>query len=163
MENSFKRFLSLKNDQKRKHLKLMKQILEKNNIKVFDHLDDEDPYVYVESMEKGLSFGGVRIYSIGDELAFRVQKKEKTHPYGPAYSIDIQEIYTDLLDSKDVTDDEIGVKLMKMISEGFKKFFTKSREEEKKTTNQDMGGGLSGINNFYSNQLLANLKTGRRF
>ena len=163
MENSFKRFLNLKNESKRKQLKLMKQMLEKNNIKAFDHLDDEDPYIYIESTENGQSFGGVRVYGIGDELAFRVQKREDTHPYGSAYSINIQEIYTDLLETGKKTEDEIAVELIKMVSEGFKKFFSESKSQEKKGNKRSIGGGLTGINNFYSNQLMSNARIGQRY
>src|ERR1017187_6959111 len=103
---SFNEFVDKKTREAKKQLGIIEKVLHKNGLKVKSHLNDgTDPYVFIEDPTKQLSFGGVRIYKIGDSISFRVQKEEKTHPYGKAYQLDIEGMYKDLT-SDDVT--EIG-------------------------------------------------------
>lgn len=92
---TFKEFTSKQHRDMLHQLKLIKRILEQNNFKTKLN-KHRDIFLYVES-PLDLSFGGIRIYQIGKKLAFRVQQDFESHPYGQAYSLDVESIYNDYL------------------------------------------------------------------
>jgi len=125
----FNEFIDRKTRESKKQLKLLKKVLENQDFQVKDHLDEEDPYIFVKNPNKS-SFDGIRIYKKLDVISFRIQKEETTHPYGKAYSLDIEEMYEDrLVDGEDVK--KAGKAVMKMVAEELKDFFEKSAEAEK--------------------------------
>ena len=128
----FNEFVDKKHRDAEKHLKIIKDILEHGGFKIEDYTNDSsDPYVYVYAPSKDLSFDGVRVYEIANGLAYRVQKESKTHPYGRAYELPVQEIYEDLLD--DEPNDKIGPKIMNILTKEIKTFFEKSMQAEKES------------------------------
>jgi hypothetical protein len=77
-----------------------------------------------------LPFDGLRIYRIGDSIAYRVQKEDKTHPYGKAYLLDVEGMYEDLI-SDNVDEEKAGKTVIKSVAEEMRNFFSKSAEADK--------------------------------
>ena len=70
-------------------------------------------------------------------MAYRVQKEEKTHPYGRAYLLDIENMFNEFLE--EMEEKEAGKKVIEAISEEFENFFKKSSNVEKDLF-KDAGG-----------------------
>ncbi len=128
--SQFREFVDKKVRRSKKELSTVKKVLESSNMKVTDFTDEEEPYIFVYSPDDGLSFDGVRIYKIGDSLAFRVQREAKTHPYGKAYSIDVKKMWEDLLSDK-MDEEKAGKEIMKSVIEELRNFFKKSAHAER--------------------------------
>jgi len=126
---TFNEFIDRKSREIRKQLGLLKKVVEQQGFSVKDHLDDDEPYLYVKNPNK-TSFDGIRVYKALGNIGFRVQKEEATHPYGKAYSLDVEEMYDDLLED-DKKDEKAAESVMKMIGEELKRFFDRSSEAEK--------------------------------
>ena len=137
---SFSEFVDKKTREAKKQLKLVEKLLEKRGLKIKSHLEEVDPYVYVEEPTKQLSFGGVRVYKIGDSISFRVQKEEKTHPYGKAYQLDIEGMYKDLL-SDDMSETKAGEEVITAVTKEIRNFFVKSSDAEKDLRSMDFERG----------------------
>jgi len=125
----------------------MKKILEQNNFKVKDFLNeqDSDPYIFCYNPLKNSSFEGIRVYKIGNELAFRIQKESQTHPYGSAYPLPVESMFNDFLtDSGD--EDEVSKQLIEVIGKEINNFFEKSSKAEessrKLSYNKDSVGSV---------------------
>ncbi len=127
---TFREFVNRKQRESTKHLGLIKKTLEKQGMLVNDFLKEEDPYVFVKSNNQKLSFDGVRIYQIGGDMCYRIQKESKTHPYGKAYLLDVEGMYDDLISDR-VKEEKAGKKVMKAIAEELKNFFRKSADAER--------------------------------
>lgn len=127
---TFVEFVDKKKRQSKKQLGLITKILQKEGLIIGNHLEEDEPYVFLKSTSSGLSFDGVRIYKIGSNIAYRVQKEEKTHPYGKAYTLDLEGMYHDLL-SDDMNEDKAAKEVMKSIIQELKTFFDKSLDAEK--------------------------------
>ena len=112
---TFNEFVNRKNRDGIIHLELIRDTLKKNGINVGDYLKNDDPYLYINNKNENLSFNGVRVYKIGDIMAYRVQKEEKTHPYGRAYLLDIESMFNEFLE--DMEEKEAGKKVIEAISE----------------------------------------------
>jgi len=132
---SFREFIDKKQRDNKNHLAILKKVLEQGSMKVQDHLTEDDPYIYVRG-DGSMSFEGLRIYTIGDQIAYRVQKEEKTQPYGRAYLIDIEEMFNELV-SDNYSSKTAAKEIIKAINEGIKDFFQKSKEAEEE--NRDSG------------------------
>lgn len=131
---SFGEFVDKKKRESIKQLTILKNILEHNGMKVHNFLEsdpDGEPYIYCESPVKNGSFNGIRIYKIGDQLAFRVQKENKTHPYGSAYPLPIEEMFNDFMSDEGTDQAKAGKKVMEAVSKEIRRFFEKSMEAEK--------------------------------
>jgi len=139
---SFGNFVDKKKRDSIRQLRLLKQVLEGSGMKVESFLDTEsgDPYVFCFTPDKNGSFDGVRIYKIGDQLAFRVQKENKTHPYGKAYPLPIEEMFHDFLSDQDVDQMKAGKKVIESVAKEMRRFFDQSVEAEK----EDREGGIEG-------------------
>lgn len=112
-----------------KHLKLIKQVLEKNSLKVVAHIGFfDDPYLWVEA-PGNIAFGGVRIYEIGEGLAFRLQKQSGKEPHGEAIKLPIEDMFNDLL-GDNPEDDQIGQKVADYVVREIKQFFKDSERAE---------------------------------
>ena len=86
-----------------------------------DHLKEEDPYLYVHNKNENLSFNGVRVYKIGDIMAYRIQKEEKTHPYGKAYLLDVENMFNEFLEDMEEKEEAIN---------GLLWFYPKEKQEK---------------------------------
>lgn len=139
-------FLDKKSRESKHQLQLIGDIVKKHGMKSEQHLDDNDPYLFIFGPDKlHLSFDGIRIYKIGDILAFRVQKESSTHPYGKAYPLDVEEMYNDLLSDK-MDEEAAGKKVMEAIVKEIETFFQKSHDAEKEINNNNdpMGKVIMG-------------------
>ena len=130
---SFTEFIDRKTRESKRQLGLLKKVVEQQGFTVKDHLDDDEPYVFIKNPNKS-SFAGVRLYRVLDTLSFRIQKEETTEPYGRSYAIDVEEIYEDRLADK-VKDEKAAKDVMKVIGEELKRFFMKSSEAEREIRN----------------------------
>lgn len=127
----FAEYISNKNRETVKQLGLIGSILERGGLKVKNHLEEKhDPYLFVFNPDKNLSFEGIRIYKIGDKMAFRVQKQEETHPYGRAYGLNVEEIFEDLM-GEDMEDKAMAVKIGRTLISELQDFFLQSARAEK--------------------------------
>ena len=138
---TFGDFIDKKKRESIRQLKLMKQLLERNGLKVEKFLDtDEDhaPYIYCYSPSRSGGFDGVRIYKIGTELAFRIQKESKTHPYGAAYPLPIESMFSDLLSDDGIDEAKAGKKIIEAVGKEIKKFFERSIEAERDDNRLDL-------------------------
>jgi hypothetical protein len=146
--HSFGEFITKKKRDSIKELNLVEKILKKHGLQVENHLSDsdgDDPYVFCYNPSKEGSFDGIRIYKIGDKIAFRVQKESQTHPYGRAYPIDIEQMYNDFLEDEDTSEDKAGKKVIEAVVKEIRKFFEKSveieRDERKSAFGDPSGSG----------------------
>lgn len=125
---SFSQFVDKKTREAKKQLTTLYRVLQSEGMQVANHLDDEDPYIFLKH-DGNLSFDGVRIYKIGPHIAFRIQKEEETHPFGKAYLLDIEEMFSDLV--SDMDDRKAGEEIIKTVKKEFDHFFNKSSQAEK--------------------------------
>jgi len=144
MPHGFVEFVNKKMRESRRHLGLVKKILERQGMGVTDHLTDDDPYIFVKSPTKSLSFDGIRIYKVGDVMAYRVQKQEQTHPYGKAYLLDLEEMYDDYM-GDDYEAEEAAKQIIQAVTEEIKKFFTKSADAENDIRNAELDQNADGM------------------
>lgn len=153
----FLEFLTRKQREGKKHLKLIERLLRKGGMQVYPHLEDEEePYVFVKAPSDKLSFDGVRIYEIGEMIAYRIQKEERTHPFGKAYMLDIEDMFNDFM-SENMKEEEAGKKVIESVVEELKKFFNKSSkaEQEMRDSGEDVNGLIikTGGNDYASTVL----------
>jgi hypothetical protein len=132
---SFGDFVDKKKRDTIKQLTLIKQMLERSGLKAenFTDTDEEDhePYIFCYNPSKTGSFDGIRIYKVGDDLAFRIQKESKTHPYGAAYPLPIESMFYDFLADQGVDEKKAGQKIIEAVGKEIRKFFDKSMEAER--------------------------------
>ena len=124
----FSDFYNKKERTAKKQLSVLKKVLTNENMKVEDFTDKEDPYIFVKS-DKDLSFDGIRIYKIGDGLAYRAQKENDTHPYGKSYLLPVEELWEDFL-GDNIDEEKAGKELAEAITKEIKDFFDKSLKAE---------------------------------
>lgn len=143
MAIQFLEFVDRKQREGKKHLKLIERLLRKGGMQVYAHLEDEEqPYVFVKAPNEKLSFDGIRVYEIGEMIAYRIQKEEKTHPFGKAYMLDIEDMFNDFM-SENMEEEEAGQKVIESVVEELKKFFIKSGKAEQEM--RDSGADGSGL------------------
>ena len=126
---TFIEFVTIKDIKDKKELKILGEILSKEGLSVQNFLEEDEPYLFVNSNTKN-SFGGIRIFKLGDSIIYRVQKEAKTHPYGNSYLLPIKEIYDTFLADKE-DEEKAGKAAMEEIVKDIKKFFEKSSKAEK--------------------------------
>lgn len=147
-KNSFGSFVDKKKREANHQLQLLKKVLEEDGFKVENFLhedDDDDPYIFCYSSLNSGDFRGIRVYKIGDQIAFRVQKENKTHPYGAAYSLPVEEMFDSFL-SDEISRKKAGDKVSKAICSEIRKFFEKShkaeRDERQNIIDKDPAGSV---------------------
>lgn len=152
----FLEFVDRKQREAKKHLKLIERLLRKGGMEVYPHLEEEDAYIFVKSPNQKMSFDGIRVYEIGEMIAYRIQKEEKTHPFGKSYQLDIEDMFNDFM-SENMEEEEAGKRVIESVVEELKKFFTKSAkaEAEMRDAGQDgMGLVLKAGGSDYSSTVL---------
>jgi hypothetical protein len=133
MKTDFHEFVDAKQRKAKQHLELVKQLLERGGFQVIDKLEErEEPYIFIFNPEGNLSFEGIRVYEIGGDIAYRIQKESHTHPFGKAYSIPIEKMFDDLLGEDDMDDQKMGEEIAQSVVSEIRDFFEKSYEAEKK-------------------------------
>jgi len=125
----FNEFVEKKGRQSKRQLSVIEKLFESAGLKTSSHIEAEEPFVYIYNTGDKLSFDGVRVYNIGGNLAYRVQKEEKTHPYGKAYAMDLESMYNDLL-SDNIAEDKAAAEIIKSVVDDLKNFFEKSSKAE---------------------------------
>lgn len=138
----FLEFIDRRQREAKRHLKLVEKMLKKHGMEVQSFLEEEEPYIFVKATED-LSFEGIRIYEIGNSLAYRVQKEAETHPYGTAYSLSLEDMFNDFM-SDNINEDQAARKVMESTTKELKKFFRKSAEAE-----MELGNRLDAPDNNY--------------
>lgn len=133
LHKSFGEFIDKKKRDATRQLEVVEKVLRKGGLKVesFLEADSKDPYIFCFNPSKNGSFEGIRLYKIGNTIAFRIQKESKTHPYGKAYPLNIEEMFNDLLSDEDVDEKTAGKKVMEAVAKEVRKFFERSAEAEK--------------------------------
>lgn len=148
---SFGDFVDKRKRDNLRQLGLIRQTLESQGFKVDNFLEnsEEDPYVFVFNPSRNGSFDGLRIYKIGDIISFRIQKENKTHPYGAAYAIPIEDMFQDFMSDEDIDEVGAGKKVMESVAKEIRKFFEKSveaeRDERDKILDRDNSNGAGGV------------------
>jgi hypothetical protein len=138
----FLEFIDRKQREAKRQLKIVEKSLRKGKLHVYSHIEDDDPHLFVKANNKKLSFEGIRIYHIGDGIAYRVQKLEKTEPYGKSYALNVEEMYNDFM-SENMDEKEAAEKVMEAMVNEIKKFFHHSAQaEDKLRTGQKDGVGM---------------------
>jgi len=128
---TFSQFVDKETRKAKKHLQLIEKILIKNGLTVKNHLNEgEEPFLFVVSPIRKVSFEGIRIYQTGETVAYRIQKEEKTHPYGRAYRLNIKEMYEDLV-SDEMDEQGAAKEVVSAIVKELQMFFEKSHEAER--------------------------------
>lgn len=138
---TFGEYLDKKHREARKQLGIIKEVLQKGGMMVVDHREGEqgDPFIFLSNPINDASFKGIRIYKIGDKIAFRIQREEKTHPYGKAYSLNITKLFNDLV-SDDIKEEVAGKMVIEMVVKELRRFFTDSQKAEEDMRTQDIAG-----------------------
>ena len=130
MQIQFLEFIDRKQREARKHLKLIEKLLKKSGVNVSDFLEDESPYLFVSNpLKTRLDFEGIRVYEIGEMIAYRVQRDKHTEPYGKAYMLDLEDMFNDFM-SENIKEEEAGKKVVESVVSELKKFFEKSAKAE---------------------------------
>jgi hypothetical protein len=138
----FLEFIDRKQREAKRQLKIVEKSLRKGKLHVYSHIEDDDPHLFVKANNKKLSFEGIRIYHIGDGIAYRVQKLEKTEPYGKSYALNVEEMYNDFM-SENMDEKEAAEKVMEAMVNEIKKFFHHSAQaQDKLRTGQKDGVGM---------------------
>ncbi len=135
----FREFVDRKQREAIKHLKLLEQLFKQSGIKVQSFTEDEDPYLFVYSPDERLSFDGIRIYEIGNEVAYRVQKEPDTEPYGRAYQLNLEEMFNDFM-ADNMKEEQAGKEVIKSVVEEVKKFFKKTAVAEAEMDEENPDG-----------------------
>jgi hypothetical protein len=139
----FLEFIDRRQREAAKHLKLVEKMLKKNGMDVKSFLEEEEPYIFVKATED-VSFEGIRIYEIGKSLAYRVQKEPETHPYGIAYSLNLEDMFNDFM-SDNINEDQAAKKVVESTVKEIKKFFKKTAEAEQELGNASQIPGSNYI------------------
>lgn len=132
-KRTFGDFVDKKKRESIHQLGLVRKLLEKQGFKVDNFLEnaDEEPYIYCFNPTKSGSFDGLRIYKIGDIISFRIQKENKTHPYGSAYAVPVEDMFQDFMSDEEIDEVRAGKRVMESVGKEIRKFFNKSIEAEK--------------------------------
>ncbi len=161
---SFGEFVDKKQRDAIHQLELLEKALRKGGMKLESYLneDDNDPYVFCFNPLKNGSFDGIRIYKIGDQIAFRIQKESKTHPYGRAYPLNIEEMFNDYLTDEGIKEHEAGKKVIESLTKEIRKFFDRCASIEKDERDSDISDddsmqiAMKGSVSDYSTQVTTN-------
>ncbi len=150
MRKNFGDFIDKKQRDALTQLELMRKLLERNGMKIESYLetdDTDDPYIFCFNPSQNGSFDGIRIYKVGDRLAFRIQKENRTHPYGKAYSLEIEEMFHDFLSDQGIDQRKAGEKVIEIVTKEVKKFFDKSVDAEKEERKSNVEGDSENAGN----------------
>lgn len=131
----FSAFVNRKTEKARNQLEVIKDVLDAEGVKVKEFIKEQDPYLFVSSDKEGLDFGGVRIYKIGNNVAYRLQNEPETEPYGKSYSMDIEGMFEEII--PDMSEEKAAEQVKKAIVEEIKNFFSRSLEAQDKLNSDE--------------------------
>lgn len=124
----FSAFVDRKVNKARKELEVVRDVLKDGGVKVEDRLGEQDPFLFVPSTKQSLDFGGVRVYKIGSDVAYRLQNEAGTEPYGMSYPLDIEGMFEDLI--SEMGEEKAAEEVKKAVVEEINKFFERSLEAQ---------------------------------
>lgn len=124
----FSAFVDKKTNKARRELEVVRDILKDGGVKVEDFLKGSEPYLFVPSTKKTLDFGGVRIYKVGNNVAYRIQNESSTEPYGQSYPLDIEGMFEEII--SDMGEEKAAEEIKKAVLEEINNFFEKSLEAQ---------------------------------
>lgn len=146
MSSTFLEYVNRKQRDAVRELRVVKRILKQSGFQVGSHLHEkhEDPYLYVYNPQDHPDFG-LRIYKLGgQDIYYRPQKKEKTHPWGEAKTLDIKGMYEDVK-SDEQNDDKAAQMIIKSISDELKSYFKANAKAEKQNKKGSDGSPLGSV------------------
>lgn len=146
MASTFLEYVGKKNRDAIKELRTVKRILKQAGFQVGSHMHDkhEDPYLFVYNPGEAPEFG-LRIYKLGgSDIYYRPQKKEKTHPWGEAKTLDLKGIFEDVR-SEEKDDDKAAQKVIKAVAEELKDYFRSNAKAEKNNKRGNDGSPLGAV------------------
>lgn len=120
----FSAFVDKKTNKARKELEVVKDILAEGGVKVEDFLKEDDPFLFVPSTKQSLDFGGVRIYKVGNNMAYRIQNEKDSEPYGMSYPLSIESMFEDII--SDMGEEKAAEEIKKAVVEEINNFFERS-------------------------------------
>lgn len=131
MTHKFFDYINRKLISSKRKLRIIHKILDQAKVKTKLFLKNTDePHLFVYSTDNNCDFEGIRIYPIGRNLAFKIQNRSDTHPYGKAYLLDFENIYNTFMAEKDAEEEKAGKKVIKYFVEEIMKFFKMSAEAQ---------------------------------
>lgn len=139
MTEQFLEFVDRKQREAIKHLGLMEKLFQRSGMQISAYLEDDDPYIFVKSPDGRLSFDGVRVYEIGGMIAYRVQREQKTEPFGKSYLLDVEDMFNDFM-SENMKEEDAGQKVIESVISEIKKFFDKSAKAEQELVDSGQDG-----------------------
>jgi len=125
----FLEFVDRKNRESKHHLHIISKALASAEFDVVNYINQDDSHIFVRNNSDSAPFEGIRIYEVGDALAYRVQKEQETQPYGKAYLIDLEEMFNDFM-SENMNKEKAGRKVIKSLSEEINEFFARSTKAQ---------------------------------
>lgn len=139
---SFKDYVDNKQRKVIKQLQLIGNMLERSGLKISDFTETtevgQDPYVFVFNTAGTRYFDGIRVYSIGNKIAYRVQKEETTHPFGKAYALDVETMFNDFLEEENVDEKKAGKMIIEELPQMMRRFFERSAKAEQELETQEI-------------------------
>jgi hypothetical protein len=147
MSSTFLEYVNRKQKDAVRELRIVKRILKQSGLQVSSHLHEmhEDPYLYVYNPNDRPDFG-VRIYKLGgQDIYYRPQKKQKTHPWGEAKTLDLKGMYEDVK-SDEQDDDKAAQIIIKSVGDEIKDYFranAKALKTNKKASDSSPLGSAS--------------------
>lgn len=144
---TFRDFLGGKKREAIRQLNMVEEVLKRGGFRVESFLNEQfdEPYIYCYNPNRDTTFKGVRVYRIGDKIAYRVQRESETHPFGTAYILDMDSIFNDLMSDGVTKKIELGHKLMEEIVQNIRAFFKESAEAEREEEQWDDDGDSMGM------------------
>jgi hypothetical protein len=138
MPHKFFDYISRRLLSSKRKLRIIHKILEQENIKnKLSVKNTDDPHLFVYSTDDNCEFEGIRIYPIGRNIAFKIQNRSDTHPYGKAYLLDFENIFNTFMSDKDAEEEKAGKSVIKYFIEEIKEFFKLSAEAQNNTDKSD--------------------------
>ena len=126
----FREFVEGKNDTAKK-LALLKRMFKKMGFKGVRRGNGklDEPFLFLFPPEHIAPFG-LRIYEVAGQVAYRLQKKPKTQPWGRAYPLSLEEMFREA--KEEAGDDHGAIKaVMHNLKELLRDFLRKSYKAQK--------------------------------
>lgn len=132
MAATFLEYVNKKQRDAIRELQVVKRILKHGGLEVASHLHakDDDPFLFVYNPETAPDFG-LRVYKLGGEdIYYRPQKKEKTHPWGEAKTLDVKGMFEDIT-SEEQDEEKAAKEIIKAVADQIRKCFKMNAKAEK--------------------------------
>ena len=126
---TFLEFVNKRRRDGKRHLTILEKVFKHGKLPAKSFMDEDTPYIYLMAPNDERSFGGVRVYQVGDTIAYRVQKQEHTEPFGRPYLLDLDEMYEDFM-MDDIKEEEAAKRIVQAVADELTRFFRKSKEAE---------------------------------